>query len=90
MVRKGSTVRVRPRALRNSLLTRVLLTDHSAPVAALGCAKVPRRYIADRDGLARLPDHVPRRSNATGSRVGRTRVDADAREVKLGKLPPGR
>src|SRR4051812_24307685 len=60
MVRKGASVRVRQRALRTSLLRGSVADLPDAADAAWVVVKVPRRYRAGRDGIARFADHVDR------------------------------
>src|SRR3954467_5647910 len=60
MVRKGSSVRVRQRAFRSSLLLRGIADLPDPADAARVFVKVPRRYRAGRHGFARLTNHVDR------------------------------
>jgi hypothetical protein len=60
MVRKGSSVRVRQRAFRSSLLLRRIADLPDPADAARVFVKVPRRYRAGRHGFARLTNHVDR------------------------------
>src|SRR4051812_8949060 len=60
MVRKGSSVRVRQRAFRSSLLLRGIADLPDPADAARVFVKVPRRYRAGRHGFARPGNHVDR------------------------------
>src|SRR5436190_23976830 len=60
MVRKGSSVRVRQRALRSSLLQHGIADLPDAADATRVFVKVPRRYRAGRDRITCFADHVGR------------------------------
>jgi hypothetical protein len=76
MVRKGSSVRVRQRALRVSVLLRGVVDLPDAADAARVVVKVPRRYRAGRYRVAGFSDHVDRGASREAYSTGSSRICA--------------
>jgi hypothetical protein len=74
MVRKGSSVRVRQRALRSSLLAGGIADLPDAADAARVFVKVPRRYRAGPHRIARFADYVHRRHRGRPLNSSKTRA----------------